>query len=55
MFCYKGDDVKYLHTMVRVKDIDESLDFYCSKLGMIETRRVENRVQKEDLDPYVTP
>jgi lactoylglutathione lyase len=34
--------MQYLHTMVRIKDIDESLDFYCNKLGMVETRRIEN-------------
>ena len=34
--------MKYLHTMVRVSDIDESLDFYCNKLGLIELRRYEN-------------
>lgn len=34
--------MRYLHTMVRVKDIDESLDFYCSKLGLREVRRVDN-------------
>ena len=34
--------MKYLHTMVRVKDIDASLDFYCSKLGLKEVRRVKN-------------
>ena len=34
--------MKYLHTMLRVKDIDESLDFYCNKLGLIEMRRMEN-------------
>lgn len=32
----------YLHTMVRVTDIDEALDFYCHKLGLIETSRTEN-------------
>ena len=31
--------MKYLHTMVRVKDLDESLDFYCNKLGLKELRR----------------
>ncbi len=31
--------MKYLHTMVRVTDIDESLDFYCNKLGLVELRR----------------
>ncbi|MHB2264915.1 lactoylglutathione lyase [Aliihoeflea sp. PC F10.4] len=34
--------MRYLHTMVRVKDIDESLDFYCNKFGMQEVRRVES-------------
>lgn len=33
--------MKYLHTMVRVTDIDASLDFYCNKLGLTETRRKE--------------
>lgn len=34
--------MRYLHTMVRVRDINESLDFYCSKLGMREVRRMDN-------------
>ena len=34
--------MRYLHTMVRVKDLDESLDFYCNKLGLTELRRVDN-------------
>ena len=34
--------MKYLHTMVRIKDIDESLDFYVNKLGLKEKRRVNN-------------
>ena len=34
--------MKYLHTMVRVSDIDRSLDFYCNKLGLVELRRHEN-------------
>ncbi len=33
--------MKYLHTMVRVADLDASLDFYCNKLGLAETRRKE--------------
>lgn len=33
--------MKYLHTMVRITDIDASLHFYCDLLGMIEMRRVE--------------
>ncbi|MEO0998584.1 MAG: VOC family protein [Pseudomonadota bacterium] len=34
--------MKYLHTMVRVSDLDESLDFYCNKLGMREVKRFDN-------------
>jgi lactoylglutathione lyase len=34
--------MKYLHTMVRVSDIDKSLDFYCNKLGLVELRRKES-------------
>lgn len=32
----------YLHTMVRVKNLEESLDFYCNKLGLVEVSRKEN-------------
>ncbi len=34
--------MKYLHTMVRVSDVDASLDFYCRKLGLKEVRRTVN-------------
>ena len=34
--------MRYLHTMVRISDIDRSLDFYCNKLGLKVIRRVEN-------------
>lgn len=34
--------MKYLHTMVRVSDLDQSLDFYCHKLGLTELRRKES-------------
>lgn len=34
--------MRYLHTMVRVSDLDESLDFYCNKLGLKEVRRSEH-------------
>ena len=34
--------MQYLHTMVRVKDLDASLHFYCDLLGLVETRRYEN-------------
>ncbi len=35
--------MKYLHTMVRVSDLDASIDFYCNKLGLVELRRRENK------------
>jgi lactoylglutathione lyase len=35
--------MRYLHTMVRVADIDSSLDFYCANLGLVEVRRVESQ------------
>ena len=34
--------MKYLHTMVRVSDLEQSLDFYCNKLGLRELRRIDN-------------
>ncbi|RVU34722.1 lactoylglutathione lyase [Hwanghaeella grinnelliae] len=34
--------MQYMHTMVRVKDLDESLDFYCNKLGLVEVERMDN-------------
>ena len=34
--------MKYLHTMVRVTDLDASLNFYCNKLGLEELRRIDN-------------
>jgi lactoylglutathione lyase len=33
--------LQYLHTMVRVSNLEESLDFYCRKLGLVELRRHE--------------
>lgn len=34
--------MRYLHTMVRVTDVEKSLDFYCTKMGMKEVRRIDN-------------
>jgi lactoylglutathione lyase len=34
--------MRYLHTMVRVTDVEASLDFYCNKLGLEEVRRIDN-------------
>ena len=38
--------MKFLHTMIRVKDLDRSLDFFVNKLGLVETRRHENESGK---------
>ena len=35
--------MRYLHTMVRVEDLDNSLDFYCNKLGLVEISRKESK------------
>ncbi len=34
--------MEYLHTMVRVGDLERALEFYCGKLGLVEVRRTEN-------------
>ena len=34
--------MNYLHTMVRVTNLDKSLDFYCNKLGLVEVKRTEH-------------
>ena len=34
--------MRYLHTMVRVKDLDASLHFYTTVFGLVETRRIDN-------------
>ena len=34
--------MKYLHTMVRARDLEETLDFYCDKLGLVEVKRYES-------------
>ena len=41
--------MRYLHTMVRVRDLDESLDFYCNKLGLQEIRRVDREAGRFSL------
>ena len=37
-----ASEYRMLHTMIRVFDLDKSIDFYCNKLGMVEVRRVDN-------------
>ena len=34
--------MRYLHTMVRARDLDETLDFYCNKLGLVEVSRYDS-------------
>lgn len=34
--------MRYLHTMVRVRNLEDSLDFWVNKMGLIETRRIDN-------------
>lgn len=46
--------MRYLHTMVRVSDLDESLDFYCTKLGLKETHRYESEAGRFTL-VFVAP
>ncbi len=41
--------MRYLHTMVRISNIDQSLDFYCNKFGLEEVRRVESEAGRYTL------
>ena len=45
----------YLHTMVRVGDLDAALEFFCGKLGLQELRRVENKAGRFTLVFLATP
>jgi lactoylglutathione lyase len=47
--------MRYLHTMVRVRDLDTALDFYCAKLGLVEMRRTENERGRFTLIFLATP
>ena len=41
--------MKYLHTMLRISDIDESLEFFCGALGLEKPRRYENEAGRTDM------
>jgi lactoylglutathione lyase len=41
--------MRYRHTMVRVRNLDAALDFFCKKLGLVETRRVDRPEHKYTL------
>jgi lactoylglutathione lyase len=45
----KDNILEYLHTMVRVADLDKALEFYCDKLGLVEISRNENSKGKFSL------
>jgi len=47
--------VEYLHTMLRVGDLDASLDFFCNKLGLIEVSRKDNESGRFTLVFLVAP
>jgi lactoylglutathione lyase len=47
--------MRYLHTMVRVSNLDAALDFYCAKLGLKEVRRLENGKGRFTLVFLATP
>lgn len=47
--------MRFLHAMVRVRDLDESLDFYCRKLGMREVRRMESEAGRFTLVYLAAP
>jgi lactoylglutathione lyase len=41
--------MRYLHSMIRVGDLDAALDFFCAKLGLLEVRRVDNEAGRFSL------
>lgn len=41
--------MEYLHTMVRVGNLEQSVDFYCNKLGLVEVRRIDNEAGRFSL------
>ena len=41
--------MKYLHTMVRARDLDETLDFYCNKLGLVQVDRFDSEAGRFSL------
>ncbi len=47
--------MEYLHTMIRVGDVDAALDFFCNKLGMVEVRRTESEQGRFTLIFLATP
>jgi lactoylglutathione lyase len=51
----KEPAMQYLHTMIRVGNLDHALDFWCGKLGLVEVRRMENEKGRYTLVFLATP
>lgn len=47
--------MRYLHSMVRVNDLQQSLDFYCNKLGLVEVRRMDSEAGRFTLVYLAAP
>lgn len=47
--------MRYLHSMVRVNDLQHALDFYCNKLGLVEIRRMESEAGRFTLVYLAAP
>ncbi|MGY6274491.1 VOC family protein [Methylomonas sp. MgM2] len=47
--------MRYLHTMVRVNNLEESLDFYCNKLGLLEVKRMDSEAGRFTLVYLAAP
>ncbi len=47
--------MRFLHSMIRVKDLDQSLDFYCNTLGLSEVRRLESEAGRFTLVYLAAP
>jgi lactoylglutathione lyase len=51
----KETSMEYLHTMIRVGNLETALDFWCNKLGLVEVRRMENEKGRYTLVFLATP
>ncbi|HLU61795.1 MAG TPA: VOC family protein [Gammaproteobacteria bacterium] len=47
--------MRYLHTMLRVSNLEQSLDFFCDRLGFVEVRRMENEAGRFTLVYLAAP
>jgi lactoylglutathione lyase len=47
--------MEYMHTMIRVGNVDAALDFFCNKLGMVEVRRIDSEKGRFSLIFLATP